>query len=74
MPDPFFAHTIQQREDSGRILSELLSVCPSLVAVCRYLQRWNMKPHQSHICGWEPEGRQRVISTEELERAIRGED
>ena len=73
MVEPFFAYTIQQKEVSGRTTPHLLSVCPSLEVVCRYLQRWNMKPHQSHVCGWERDGRQVVIPTEILVKAMEEE-
>ena len=73
MPEPFFAYTIQQTDASGRTTPPLLSVCPSLAAVCSYLQRWNMKPHQSYVCGWERAGRQMVIPTEVLVKAMEEE-
>jgi hypothetical protein len=51
--ESMYAYTVEGKEGDGMSTGRLLTVCPSLAAVCRYLRRWNMRPFHVHVCGWK---------------------
>ena len=74
MPKPkdFFAYTIVEKDAGGMITGRLLHCCPTLEAVCVYLRRNSLQPAYVHVCGWDNNGGQWVIPTEEIERTMLG--